>query len=107
MSPLPATIGFTARPDFLAKASARIRRIPLSCVVVVVRMMSSFGSIGCAITGAARLANAAKHAKARKLAKRFIWQAPAHSRLLKGRSAKYPKLRPTQQVHELAATKRT
>src|SRR5947207_10805049 len=79
MSPLPPTIGFTVRPDFLTKASVRMRRIPLSCVVVVVRMISSFELIGCAITGAARLAKAERNVIARKRAKRLMRQAPAYS----------------------------
>ena len=37
MSPLPATIVLTVRPDFLPNVSAITRRIPLSCVVVVVK----------------------------------------------------------------------
>ncbi len=60
MSPLPATIAFTIKPDFLAKASVKTRKIPLSWVVVVVRMMSSLGLTGCAVTEVARAANATK-----------------------------------------------
>jgi hypothetical protein len=74
--PLPATIAFTAKPDFLAKASVRTRKIPLSCVVVVVvvvvvvRMISSLGLTGCTVTEVARPVNATKQAAASKRAKR-------------------------------------
>src|SRR5215510_841839 len=76
MSPLPATIDFTARPDFLAKASVRARKIPLSCVVVVVRMMISLGLAGCAATGGGRPMTMAKAATASE-ARRIIRQSPA------------------------------
>src|SRR5262245_36373748 len=72
MSPLPATIVFTARPDLLAKASVRTRKIPLSCVVVVVRIMISLGLAGCAATGVERPMTMAKAATASERARRII-----------------------------------
>jgi len=46
MSPLPATMAFTAKSGFLGESVGQTRRIPLSCVVVVVRTMSSLGFTG-------------------------------------------------------------
>src|SRR5262245_42810123 len=76
MSPLPATIGLTTRPDFLAKASVMTRRIPLSCVVVVVKTTSSLGLTGCAVTAPANPARMTQTAIRTDIARLSIGPPP-------------------------------
>src|SRR5262249_8761985 len=64
------------QPGFLGERVGDDAKMPLSCVVVVVRTISSLGLIGCAVTGATRPIPATTAIMASERARRIIRPPP-------------------------------